>query len=73
MYLYAYMHICVDICEYIYVYTHIYKIEILITCLLGECIIDKNIPALGWWFSEISISIASSILGCFHLRGKNYI
>lgn len=57
----------------IYTYTHKYKIEILITSLLEECIIDKNIPASGWWFSEISISIASSILGCFHLRGNNYI
>ena len=37
---------------YIYIYTHTYThtyiIEILISCLLGECIIYKNIPALGW-------------------------
>ena len=72
---YIYIHMYVNIYIFIYIYTctHTYIIEILITCLLGECIIYKNIPALGWWFSEIWISVASSILGCFHLRGNNYI
>lgn len=71
MYLYIHMQICVNICVCIHSHTCIF--EILMTCLLGECIIDKNTLALDWEVSEISISTASSILGCFYLRGNNYI
>lgn len=70
MYLYIHMQLCVNIC--VCIHSHTFIFEMLMTCLLGECIIDKNTLALDWEVSEISISTASSILGCFHLRGNNY-
>ena len=42
------MYVNIYVCVYIYIYTHTHthRIDILITCLLGECIIIK-IP-LPW-------------------------
>ena len=70
MYLYIHRQICVNIC--VCIHLHMCIFENLMTCLLRECIIDKNTLVLDWKASEISVSLASSILGCFHLRGNNY-
>lgn len=70
MYLYTHIELCVNIC--VCIHLHMCIFENLMTFLLGKCIIDKNTLILDWKVSEILISLASSILGVFHLRGNNY-